>query len=171
MENYEITEKTLSTNINGRSILSGFGPGGGSGMKRRKKMSLWFAAVLIIFLATLCFGCSNKYVAVENMPENDAGKNWPYKRFTKEAWANSTINNRYIYYYNLRDRKILNNLSKNEIMELLGEPAYNSMDEIEDYVTYFIKFVDDDETDINDYYAIYIHFDEGRVTNYYVYGD
>ena len=141
-------------------------------MKKRKKLSLRLAATLIIFLAAICYGCSHKYAAVDNMPENDAGKNWPYKRFTKEAWANSTIDNRYVYYYNLRDRKILNNMSKDEIMDLLGEPAYNSMDEMEDYLTYIIKFVEEGEVDINEYYEIYIHFNnEGRVSRYYVHGD
>ena len=95
---------------------------------------LYYIVILIIF----CCSCSVKYVTVDHLPNKEIYKSWPYKKFTKEAWNNSSIEKRYIYFNNLRERKLLKGLSKDEVIDLLGKPCYNSMDECGSYFTYII---------------------------------
>lgn len=91
---------------------------------------------------------------------------WSNKKFSKEDWKSSTANGRYFYTKDLIEKKILINLNKKEVADLLGRPDFTSDNPAS--MQYLIKTGGEgfDQVQILD-----IRFEHGKVTRVFTRGD
>jgi hypothetical protein len=62
-------------------------------------------------------------------------ESWPKDPFNEAVWARTTEGERYKVALDLRDRKVLQGKTAEEVKQLLGAPSYES----KDYITYIVK--------------------------------
>jgi hypothetical protein len=61
---------------------------------------------------------------------------WPAAKFDQAKWTQTVADQRYVFVRDLVDSKKLPGLSKEYVIDMLGEPSF---DNDGDYVTYVIK--------------------------------
>ena len=95
---------------------------------------------------------------------------WPSEPFTPMAWSMTPKEQRYVFYKDLNKSKRLGRLSKDGILNLLGEPDY--VEPNGKYISYTLKYAEKSEYTFNAIYFLEIDFDaKGKATRYFVGSD
>lgn len=95
---------------------------------------------------------------------------WPSQEFNGESWRKSEPQDRYAYYKDLAAKGVLDGLSRQEVVGLLGEPDWWAPQG--DYCVYGLKRREPCEISFNAVYLLHIDFSEqGEVRAYRVRSD
>ena len=127
---------------------------------------------VIIVSGLFLFGllCLMGGIFVYNLPGNDLHKKWPNQAFSTEAWKASVKEHRYVFYNNLVEDKILDNLLRKDVVTLLGKPDFEAPGGT--YITYILKYAATGEYSLNSIYMLHIEFDKhDKVLRYYLRAD
>ena len=60
----------------------------------------------------------------------DNPKNWPMAEFDQSSWLRSTENERYRWAQDIIDRHLLDGLTRNQVIDLLGAPSSQNLESI-----------------------------------------
>jgi len=110
-----------------------------------------------LLVLTLCFaGCSEP---------------WPREPFAPEAWKGRPWQERYVLCNDLLDSKVLDDATRERVVELLGEPNGTVKPDRISYLVRHRSFKVFDRPVFGEVKVLDIRFDqEGRVTKYFVRG-
>lgn len=92
------------------------------------------------------------------------------ERFEPERWRSSSKDARYVYTKDLQQRRILEELTREEAIALLGAPDYQAADGT--YVTYTVRTRQANDFSMNAIYLLHVQFNkDGRVQDVFVRAD
>lgn len=98
--------------------------------------------IVLVFMLQMLIGCG------------DASDSWPMTRFDQTKWSQTDEGNRFVFVRNLIEGKKLENLTKQQVLDLLGKPSYDDING--EYVTYVVK------TSSGNVHILDIRFKENR---------
>ncbi len=88
-------------------------------------MKIRFLRYLIFFaMLYILAGCGEEWAR------------WPTTKFDQAKWTQTSDDQRYVFVRDLVDSKKLPGLSKEQVIDMLGKPSFDSGD---DYATYVVK--------------------------------
>lgn len=98
-------------------------------------------------------------------------RSWPTQVFSASAWRSSSPEERYVFYRDLASSGRLDGATKQEVVNLLGPPAFESTEG--SYVTYVVKHAEPGAWSLDSLYILDIRFDPttSRVRNYLIRSD
>lgn len=98
-------------------------------------------------------------------------KSWPTEEFSSTAWKAAAPEERYVFYRDLADSGRIEESTKDELVDLLGEPGWE--DPGGNYMTYVVKHREPGEWSFNAIYLLDIRLDPatGDVQRYFIRGD
>lgn len=122
-------------------------------------IAAWPTLLVVIFLAIGCLG------------GDSISRDWPEEPFSPSAWQRTAPEERYIFFHSLSRSSKLADLTRNEVVTLLGPPSYQAPDL--SYMTYILKQAEPGDYGFDAVYLLQINFeiDSGRVKEYYLRGD